>query len=165
MNAAWRANGARIMAHGAFMSSFLLVLCVAAGGLLPLQAAMNATVGVKTSGPVFATAVNFVVGLLALMVTLTALRVPWPSAAQLAGVPWWSWLGGLCGVAMVLSMLLAAPRLGATVTVAALIAGQIGVSLLCDTFGWLTYQTQPLTPGRIAGAVLLVAGVVLIRKF
>jgi bacterial/archaeal transporter family-2 protein len=147
------------------MSSGLLLLCVLAGGLLPLQAAMNATVGAQTSGPIFATAVNFSVGITGLVIVMSALRVPLPSAGQLQAVPWWAWLGGLCGVMMVMSTLMAAPKLGAALTFAAVIAGQVGIALLCDTFGWLNYPQQELSPGRIAGAILLVVGVVLIRKF
>jgi len=147
------------------MASVLVMMCVLAGGLLPLQAAMNADVAARTSGPLFASGVNFAVGLVALGLVLAALRTPWPTGAQIASVPWWGWLGGLCGVALVLSTLYAAPRLGATVTVAAIIAGQIGVSVLCDTFGWFNYPQQDLSAGRIAGALLLVAGVILIRKF
>jgi transporter family-2 protein len=147
------------------MPTALIFVCILAGGLLPLQAAMNAAIGAQTSGALFATASNFASGLLVLAVMLTVLRVPWPTGAQFAAVPWWAWPSGLCGIAVVMSTLLAAPRLGASVTFAAVIAGQVGVSLLCDTFGWLNYQQQELSIGRILGAAMLVAGVVLIRKF
>jgi transporter family-2 protein len=150
---------------GCFVPTSLIFVCVLAGGLLPLQAAMNAAIGAQTSGPIFATAVNFGVGLVALAITLTALRTPWPTATQMAAVPWWAWFSGFCGIAVVMSTLLAAPKLGASITFAAVIAGQVGVALLCDTFGWLNYQQQELSIGRIIGAVLLVGGVVLIRKF
>lgn len=154
-----------VLFWGCLVPSALIFVCVLAGGLLPLQAAMNAAIGAQTSGPIFATAVNFGVGLVALAITLTALRTPWPTAAQLSAVPWWAWFSGFCGIAVVMSTLLAAPKLGASITFAAVIAGQVVVALLCDTFGWLNYQQHDLTPGRIIGAVLLVSGVVLIRKF
>lgn len=147
------------------MSSGLLFLCILAGGVLPIQAAMNATVGAQTSGPIFATAVNFGVGLVALGLTIVALRVPMPTTGQMQAVPWWAWLGGLCGIMVVMTTLLAAPKLGAALTFAAIIGGQVGIALLCDTLGWLGYQQQELSLGRIVGAIMLVAGVVLIRKF
>jgi transporter family-2 protein len=147
------------------MPTALLFVCILAGGLLPLQAAMNAAIGAQTSGALFATASNFVSGLVVLAVMLIALRVPWPTGAQFAAVPWWAWPSGLCGIAVVMSTLLAAPKLGASVTFAAVIAGQVGVALLCDTFGWLNYQQQDLSMGRILGAAMLVAGVILMRKF
>lgn len=147
------------------MSSVLIIICVLAGGLLPLQAAMNTAVGAQTSGPLFATVVNFGIGLIALGFLLPVLKTPWPSAAQFSAIPWWAWFGGCCGIAVVFTTLEAAPRLGASVAFAAIIAGQVGTSLLFDVLGLLNHAPQPLTPGRMAGAVLLVTGVVLIRKF
>ncbi|MDX2141713.1 MAG: DMT family transporter [Rhodospirillaceae bacterium] len=147
------------------MSFVILLGCVLAGALLPIQASMNAMVGVRTSGPLFAVGVNFAVGTVILIAALAALRTPWPSLTQFTSLPWWTWLGGLLGAAVVFATLFSAPRLGAAVAFAAIVAGQMGMSLMCDTFGWLNYAQQPLTPGRIAGAVCLVAGVVLIRKF
>ncbi|MBL8644090.1 MAG: DMT family transporter [Rhodospirillaceae bacterium] len=147
------------------MQLALIAMCILAGGLLPAQAAMNAAVGLRTSGAMFAVGVNFFVGSAVLVFVLLLLRTPLPTTAQLQSVPWWAWAGGLCGIGVVFTTLYASPKLGATVAFAAIIAGQVGLSLLCDTFGWLNYQQQDLTPGRILGAVLLVAGVVMIRKF
>jgi transporter family-2 protein len=140
-------------------------MCVLAGGLLPTQAAMNAAIGMRTSGALFAVGVNFFTGTVVMACLLTALRTAWPTTAQFASVPWWAWASGLCGIGVVFTTLYASPRLGATVAFGAIIAGQMLVSLLCDTFGWLNYQQQDLSPGRIIGAVLLVIGVVMIRKF
>jgi uncharacterized membrane protein YdcZ (DUF606 family) len=47
---------------------------------------------------------------------------------------------------------------------AAVIFGQLFCSVLLDHFGVL-YKEQALGPGRIAGVVLLAAGVVLVRVF
>lgn len=147
------------------MQVALIMMCVFAGGLLPAQAAMNAAIGLRTSGAMFAVGVNFALGTIVMAALLLALRTPWPTSSQFAAVPTWAWLSGLCGIGVVFTTLYASPKLGATVAFAAIIAGQVGVSLLCDTFGWLNYQQQELTPGRIIGALLLVAGVVMIRKF
>jgi transporter family-2 protein len=48
---------------------------------------------------------------------------------------------------------------------ALLIAGQMGMSLVMDHFGWLGIPAQPISMWRILGAILLFTGVVLIRKF
>lgn len=144
----------------------LIIMCLAAGAAVPMQAAMNASVSARVSGgPLVAVAANFIVAAALLTATLLALRTPVPSPSQLSAVPWWGWLAGACGISVVFSLLYASPRLGATLAIAAVVTGQLVMSLLCDTFGWLNYQPQALTPGRIAGAALLVAGVVMIRKF
>jgi transporter family-2 protein len=126
---------------------------------------MNAALGMRTSGPLFAVGVNFAIGMAVVFALLMAARAPWPTTAQLDDIPLWAWWGGLLGAAIVFATVYGAPRLGAAVAFAAIVAGQMGMSLLCDSLGWLGYTQQPLTPGRIAGAIFIVAGVLLIRKF
>jgi transporter family-2 protein len=45
------------------------------------------------------------------------------------------------------------------------IAGQVIVSILLDHFGAVGFAPRPATLPRLLGALLLVAGVLLIRKF
>ena len=62
------------------------------------------------------------------------------------------------------SVVAAAPRLGALNLFAAVIFGQLFCSVLLDHFGVL-YREHALSAGRIAGVVLLGAGVALVRFF
>ena len=55
------------------------------------------------------------------------------------------------------------PQLGAATFFALLIAGQMLGSIVFDHFGVLGLPVHPVSAIRIAGAVLLVAGVVLVR--
>lgn len=146
------------------MVIFLMILMVAVGALVPVQAGINAVFGRQAGHPLLAGLINFTVGWLA-MVTLTlAFRVPWPTAERLAQLPWWAWLGGLCGASLVMSAIIAAPRLGATLLIAALLTGQLGSSVLLDHFGLLGYLARPASFGRVIGVALLVCGVVLIHR-
>jgi len=45
------------------------------------------------------------------------------------------------------------------------IAGQMIASMLFDQFGWLGVAVREISLGKIAGVVLLIAGVVMIRRF
>ena len=63
---------------------------------------------------------------------------------------------------MVLTAVIATPRLGAATTVVLFISGQLAASLLLDHHGWLGVPVHPIDLARI-GVVCLVAGVVLIR--
>ena len=69
------------------------------------------------------------------------------------------------GAFFVSMTLVAIPRLGAANVMALLVAGQMGLSLAMDHYGWLGVAVQPVSPWRILGAVLLLVGVVLIRRF
>jgi transporter family-2 protein len=55
------------------------------------------------------------------------------------------------------------PRIGAATLIALVVAGQLLSSLLCDHFGWFGVPVHTLDAPRAAGALLLLAGVALIR--
>jgi bacterial/archaeal transporter family-2 protein len=74
-------------------------------------------------------------------------------------------VAGLCGAFYVVGSVVAAPRLGAATLVALILAGQAVSSLFVDHFGWVGFDEQPVSLGRIAGVLLLAAGVVLVRSF
>ena len=73
--------------------------------------------------------------------------------------------GGLIGAFFVTVSIVAAPRLGAATMMALFVTGQMIAGLVMDHYAMMGYAHAPATPMRILGAVLLVAGVVLIRGF
>jgi transporter family-2 protein len=87
-----------------------------------------------------------------------------PGADRLARAPWWGWTGGLLGAFFVTVVVLLAPRLGVATTLALAVAGQMAMALVIDQAGWFGVATRSIDLGRAAGAVLLVAGVVLLRR-
>ena len=105
------------------------------------------------------------VGTAALLTYALALRLPLPASQTLAQSPWWVWGGGLLGAFFVTASIVVAPRLGAAITLALIIAGQLIVALALDHFGLLGFEERPLNGWRVLGAVLLVIGVALIRRF
>jgi transporter family-2 protein len=55
-------------------------------------------------------------------------------------------------------------RLGAALLLASIVVGQLVASLLIDHYGWLGAPVHRISPARLIGAALLVAGVALIRR-
>ena len=147
------------------MDVALVLLALAAGFGLAVQAGANATMARFAGRAEWAALVNFVVGIAALGAWLVLARLRPPSAAQLAGAPWWSWSGGLLGAFYVTAIVLLAPRLGVATTMALAVAGQMGGAIVVDHFGLLGMAERAASPLRGLGALLLVAGVVLIRRF
>ncbi|MNL89724.1 hypothetical protein D3C87_2202270 [compost metagenome] len=47
---------------------------------------------------------------------------------------------------------------------ALVLAGQLGMALALDHFGWAGFREAPISAGKIAGLVLILAGVFLIRR-
>ena len=139
-----------------------LFVCLLAGALMPLQAGVNAQLARWVGHPVTASLVSFAVGTLALFAYAAAARPPLP---PLASAPWWVWLGGIFGSVFVTAAAAFAPRLGAATFISITIAGQVLVSILLDHFGVVGFAARPVTAPRLLGALLLVAGVLFVRKF
>jgi transporter family-2 protein len=134
------------------------------GALFPLQAAVNATLGRGVGGPVAATLISFGAGFLCLCAINAVAFRQWPSAAALAAQPpAMLVLGGALGATYLGANVFLQPRLGAASTLAFVIAGQLAGALLLDRAGLFGLAVRDLSAGRIAGVVLVLVGVVLVR--
>jgi transporter family-2 protein len=140
-----------------------IALATLAGLLLPLQSLINARIGATMNGPMMAALVNFVGGSLGLLVLILLFRVPWPSSAQAAMMPSYSWLTGLLGAFFVAQAAFTVPKLGAAGMIALVVAGQMVGSILLDHYG-IMQPVQPITLQKLAGAALLFIGVMLILR-
>ena len=132
---------------------------------MPLQAGVNAQLARWVGNPVTASLVSFAVGTLALFAYNAATRPQLAPLAAVAAAPGWGWAGGRFGAVFVTAAATFAPRLGAATFISITIAGQVLVSILLDHFGVVGFAARPVTALRLVGALLLVAGVLLVRKF
>ncbi len=140
-----------------------VTLAVAAGAMLPLQAAINARLARLVGSPLWAAGISGLVLTAALaLVAVAALRAG-PRTAGLGGAPWWVWTGGLCGAVVLSATTATAPRLGTAGMIALVMVGQVLCSLLLDHYGVLGLPTLPLSAKRLAAAALLLAGAALMR--
>ena len=142
----------------------LLLLALAAGVLLPVQAGLNAQLRSALGSPVAAALVSFLVGTAGLATVAVLLRTPLPLGRAWAATTPWQWSGGLIGAVYVLAAIVLAPRLGAATLIAAVVAGQMITSLVLDQYGLVGFPVHSLTPVRLLGAALVSAGVILIQR-
>ena len=140
-----------------------LLLALLAGLLLPLQAGINSHLRTSLGHPLVATLVSFLIGTVAIAALMLGLRVSIPAAGFRTG-PWWNWTGGVLGAVYVLVTVVVAPRLGAATMIATIIAGQMLASLLLDHYGVAGYEPHAVNAWRVAGALLVIAGVILIQR-
>jgi transporter family-2 protein len=144
-----------------------VMLALAAGAVLPVQGAVNALLRADIGAPITVAAISFVVATagmgLALLFVVATGRAPRPTPRPLAGVPWWGWLGGLCGAAYVTTVFTAIPAIGAAAVVGLTVAGQQIASLFFDRWGLMRMPTKPVGAARLLGVALLLLGVVLIQ--
>jgi len=79
--------------------------------------------------------------------------------------PAWLWLGGVTGAFIVLTITIAAPRIGSAATIAIFLAGQLAMGALIDRFGLFGLARIPLGWQRLLGLALLGVGAALtLRK-
>ncbi|EHY76870.1 EamA-like transporter family protein [Stutzerimonas stutzeri] len=142
---------------------WLLTLPFIAGALLPLQAGINGQVARHLGNVMGAALLSFAVGTLALLVIVLIQR-DMPALQTLKSLNWWHWSGGLLGAFFIATAAFAAPRTGALLFMALLLAGQLFVALLLDHFGWAGFRQSSISVGKVAGLLLVFAGVWLIQR-
>lgn len=147
------------------MDSLLWALMgVIAGACIAAQAPINASLGRALEVPIAAAAVSFLAGGVVLWAMaflfshLTSTPINYGAPA-----PWTFVAGGLLGAFYVFSNITLTPLMGAAAVMALSVTGQLIGGLFLDKIGFMGMAVREISVGRIAGAVLLVAGAVMIR--
>jgi len=141
-----------------------ILLALLSGAFLPIQGGLNTKLGKAVANPVYASMFSFVIGALALIsyIIVTRQTISW---AGIKDAPNYIWLGGLLGAFYVTIIVLAFPILGPGLTFGLVVAGQMIVSVLLEHFNILVAQQNPISFMKVIGIALVVAGVIIIRKF
>jgi transporter family-2 protein len=140
------------------------LIAVGAGGSFVMQSALNAQLRTVLGSPVRASFVSYAGGTLAMVLVALATRESWSYVHDFARSSWWLWTGGFFGAIYVIVSIVLLPRLGAATVFACIVTGQMIASLLFDQYGLFGLTPRSIDAGRVAGAVLLVIGVVLMRR-
>ncbi|WP_291270559.1 DMT family transporter [Geothrix sp.] len=141
-----------------------ILMAFVIGLVIPLQSAINSSLrDTLHSGSVLAALVSFAVGTLALLVASVLTGQPFAALGGLPRVAWWEWLGGALGAFFVFGSTLLAPRIGVAAMIALIVAGQVISSLVFDRYGLLGLPVRGISGIRLAGAVLILAGAVLVN--
>jgi bacterial/archaeal transporter family-2 protein len=139
-----------------------VVLMALTGGLIALQAPINAGLG-KATGSVAAALVSFAAGTL-LLAAIVVLAGQVGGLSSTFDVRWYYLLGGALGAAYVFTALKTVGTIGAGGVAAATITGQLTLSVVIDRLGILGLEQQPISAARVAGVTMLLAGTYLIVR-
>jgi len=142
----------------------LMVAALIGGGLIPVQGLVNVRLAKILNDPIQSSFISFLGALVVLSLVLITLRTEIPSWQQLRQAPWYVFTGGLFGAIFVTMVLVLAPRIGMTNTLAATIAGQLVISVVLDHFGVLHLPRQTINLPRVAGCLGLILSLYLIQK-
>jgi transporter family-2 protein len=138
-----------------------VLLGIFAGMCVPAQTSINTKLRGRVGSPFYASFISFSVSLVFLVFLLTVtgqgLSLKLPPFGQ---EPFWIYCSGAMGVIFLTGNILLFAGLGGVQTVVLTVFGQIMTGLLIDTFGLYRSAQLPLTVWRVAGAVIVFAGVV-----
>ncbi len=140
----------------------VVILTAAAGGLIALQAPINAGLA-RATGALPAALVSFTVGALALA-AIVLISGKAAGVASSFDVSWYYLLGGLLGAVYVANALIAVSVIGAGGVAAATVTGQLTASVVIDRLGLFGLDQVPLSADRLIGIGLLLGGTVLIVR-
>lgn len=147
----------------ALMTMVSLGMALAAGAVLPFQAAANANVGHALGHPLWGAATSLSISLAVILPILVAVKAPLPNFAAAFQGPWWLWMGGVMGALYVASATVLVPKLGAGGFLVAVVAGQMIAAVLVDHFGLMGLDVKPINAMRVVGVLLILGGVFLIQ--
>ena len=135
-------------------------LALVAGLAGSIQVAVMGRFGERV-GSFEALAANLIFSALVATAVLLVLRHSLAGFGDALRSPWWYWVGGGgMGVVVVLTITVVTPRIGAAATIGLLIAGQLAMGVVIDSYGLFGVEKVALGWPRILGVLLLAAGAV-----
>lgn len=136
-------------------------LALVAGLAGSIQVAVMGRFGERI-GSFEALAANLIFSTIIATAVLLVLRQSLAGFGDALRSPWWYWIGGGgMGVVVVLTITVVTPRIGAAATIGLLIAGQLAMGLVIDTYGLFGVDKVALSWPRVLGVLLLAAGALL----
>lgn len=146
------------------MQYFLyLLIAIIAGILIPIQSGLNAKLGEAAKSPVLGALLSFIIGILGIFMYCLATRVDLSNAKHAFQIPWYYWTGGLMGAFFVYTLIIAPPKLGIALTLGITVAAQMIFGLILDHYGLLGFPQDSITLTKVAGSILIIVGVFLLR--
>ncbi len=145
-------------------SLFWALFGIAAGAGIAVQGPINARLAALLGAPTVAALASFVSGTAIIgTIAVVTLALTSESVAWRAPPMWLYLVGGCFGAAYVTAAIFITPRIGAGAMSALAIGGQLIAGLILDRLGFLGIPEHGFTPGRLAGAALLILGTLLVR--
>ncbi len=132
-----------------------LLLAAAAGALMPVQGALNSLLGKAVGLPRTAFLVHLSGTAAAILLVLLS---PGGFLAPAGKAPWYSYLGGPIGVAIVFLVAKSIARVGAGPATTSIIVAQLFTAYLIDHFGLFGVERIPFGAGKAIGIILITVG-------
>ncbi len=146
------------------MKYIYFILPALAGLTITTQAGVNSQLKVAVNNPWIAAFISFLVGTAILGLYIITTKQATPSFAQLRGIEWYKYTGGLLGAFFVTVIIFSVQRIGSANVFALVIAGQLLMALLYDHYGLFGFRQANINWVKLLGVAMLIGGAYLINK-
>jgi transporter family-2 protein len=140
-----------------------LVLAFLSGVLMAIQGSLNTALS-KVIGLLEATFVVHLTGTVLVMALLFIGNMGKGNLYLWQEAPWYSWLGGIVGVAIIYLVAASIPSVGVANATTAIIVGQVVTAVIIDHIGGFGLERVACSPKQLLGLVLLAIGARLLLK-
>lgn len=141
----------------------LFGLGIIAGAMIAVQSVLNASLGERAG--LLGSVLLLTLASIALVI---ALILVFPSTATFRSLPglseWYLYLGGLLGIVILAAPIFLVPRLGAALTLTAIVLGQLALAVIVDHFGLLVAPKIEASLFRVGGLALIALGAFLVSR-
>ena len=142
-----------------------LVIGIIGGAATTMQASINTEARKFFRSPFIVAGLNFTLAwiILAAFIVFSERRLFIPFGV-IAVYPPWIWLGGVCAIIIVSMGIFCVPKLGAAGNAMIMNFGQVVTGLVIDHFALFGSEEARMTLTRLAGAVMVLAGLMLVTR-
>jgi transporter family-2 protein len=147
------------------MIVFYVLLAAVGGALVVVQASINGELRLLVGDPYRTALISTTVSTIFLFALSGLMNGrPVPDGSTFSNASWWMWTGGILGAVYVAAAAVLITKLGSAVLFTLVIFGQLVTAVLMDHFGLIGLEKHPVSAARIVGILLVLAGVVIVRK-
>lgn len=140
-----------------FFRNFLPIIIAAVSGMaMTFQGTFNSALG-KKIGVIETSMIVHIVGLV-ISILGVIFWGKFPKIEILKDVPYYSFLGGILGVLIVVGVAYTISKTGAAFGISVILIAQLLTAVILDHFGIFTLEKIPINLTRVVGTILMLIG-------
>ncbi len=146
-------------------SLIFIALTLLVGLCFPIMAASNGALSKSIGSPFSASMGVFILSAVIMTIVSVATKSPVLSPQNMSHTHFSMWLGACIVVINVVTFTIVPPKIGIGNMIVLFVTGQMIASVVVEHFGLLHFPVHLFNWQRAIGLALIIAGVVLVKKF
>lgn len=144
---------------------FYILLTAAVGTCLPLMSSANGTLGKTIGSPLASVLLAFLIAASVIYIIMLISGAKFPAADVIKKTNFMMWVGGFFIAMNIITFTIGPQKIGISNVIVIFVSSQLISSLLVEHFGLLHFAVHKINWQRSLGALLLMGGVILIKKY